>query len=187
MKKLLLFFLLLTIFSCSSTSKKNAAIADTLLDLKNSKSNQSVPADTVKPVQTKIEKPEKEVTDQKEVMDQKEVTDQYEDDFNQKAIVYRSDSSLNIFENIRADYKIFGYQAPDTNSKKLLLVSVFTKDVEGNPYNCTYGSYYGSAAMQPVHMKYVKIKGAFVEANLIKDKELLTPVFFLKSCVEFKD
>lgn len=54
--------------------------------------------------------------------------------FFQKAMINLSDSSLTVYENIRADYRIFGYQKPDTNSRKMILFSVFTSDVENNPY-----------------------------------------------------
>ncbi|MBB2148648.1 hypothetical protein [Pedobacter gandavensis] len=175
MNKLLLFFCLLLIFACGDARKKQTnTTADTLAS-KAKGHVESGQKDTVQSGPTKKEKPEAEAPDQ------------INDEMIQKAIVYRSDSSLNMFENIRADYRIFGYQAPDTNSRKLLLVSVFTKDVEGNPYHCDYGSYYYSGAMEDTQIKFVKRTGDFVEANLIKDKVILTPIFFHKSWVEFKD
>ena len=175
MNKLPLVFIVLTIFACNGTRKDSAkSIADTL-NSKDRGNIKSMSRDTVKATQTKT------------ILPENEANDLINDDFIQKAIVYRSDSSLNMFENIRADYKIFGYQAPDTNSRKLLLVSVFTKDVEGNPYNCEYGSYYGSNFMEGITIKYVKSTGNFVEANLIKGKVVLTPIFIQKNWVEFKD
>lgn len=175
MNKLLLFFFLVTFISCGDAEKKNAATLADTLNLKNKDNVVSVPKDVVKPVPTKMDKYEEKVSDQ------------LEDEFIQKAIIYRRDSALSIFGNIRADYKIFGYQAPDTNSRKLLLISVFTNDVEGNPYRCDYGAYYSSAAIENTRIKYVRSTGNFVEANLIKDHVILTPIFFQKSWVEFKD
>ncbi|WP_222536881.1 hypothetical protein [Pedobacter polysacchareus] len=175
MNKLPLFLFLLVIFGCGDTQKKNAT---TLADTSGSTNNnqvESIKRDSVKPAPTKIEKTEADV--------QNEINEE----FIQKAIIYRSDSSLNIFGNIRADYKIFGYQKPDTNSRKLLLVSVFTSDVKDNPYRCEYGAYYSSNEMENTRLKYVRKSGDFIEANLIKDEVILTPIFFHKNWVEFKD
>lgn len=113
---------------------------------------------------------------------------QMSEEFFQKAIIDLSDSSLTVYQNIRADYRIFGYQKPDTNSRKMIFFSVFTPDVEGNPYNCPYGSYYYSGAMQDTQIKYIKNSGAFVEAHLIKENNILpTPIYILKDWVTFEE
>lgn len=114
-----------------------------------------------------------------------EATKMSEDAF-QKAIVNLQDSSLTVYENIRADYRIFGYQQPDTNSKKMVFFSVFTPDVENNPYQCPYGAYYSSGAMQDTHMKYIGKTGDFVKANLIKNKTVLAPIYILKDWIQFE-
>lgn len=174
MNKLILFLLLLTMIACGGAQKNNTTIglADTL-GSKKSYNAKSILKDTVKSSQAKIEEPEEGLLDK------------LHEDFIQKAVISKSDSSLTIYQNIRDDYRIFGYQEPDTNSRKLLLVSVFTSDVEGNPYNCVYGSYYGSGAMQDMKMKYTRAIGGFVEVNLIRNNIILTPIFFEKSWVEF--
>ena len=113
---------------------------------------------------------------------------QMSEEFFQKAIIDLIDSSLTVYQNIRADYRIFGYQKPDTNSRKMIFFSVFTPDVEGNPYNCPYGSYYYSGAMENTQIKYIKNSGAFVKTHLIKDENtLLTPIYFLKDWVQFEE
>lgn len=173
MNKLLLPLFLVLIFGCGDTQKKNNT---TLADTSSSANKvESIQKDSLKPSPTN--------TENSEAVVQNEINEASI----QKAIVYRSDSSLNMFENIRADYRIFGYQKPDTNSKKLLLVSVFTNDVKDNPYHCEYGAYYSSNAMENTRLKYVRKTGDFIEANLIKDEVILTPIFFQKNWVEFKD
>ncbi|RZL34336.1 MAG: hypothetical protein EOO96_10145 [Pedobacter sp.] len=113
---------------------------------------------------------------------------QMSEEFFQKAIIDLSDSSLTVYQNIRADYRIFGYQLPDTNSRKMIFFSVFTPDVENNPYNCPYGSYYYSGAMQDTQIKYIKNSGAFVKTHLIKDKNtLLATIYFLKDWIQFEE
>ncbi|MBC8984959.1 hypothetical protein H9X96_04130 [Pedobacter sp. N36a] len=175
MNKLILFILLIFIFGCGDTQKKKTM---TLADTSSSTNNdhvESIQKDSIKPAPKKIKKPEELV--------QNEINAE----FIQKAIVYRRDSSLNIFGNIRADYRIFGYQKADTNSRKLLLVSVFTSDVKDNPYRCEYGAYYSSSDIENTRLKYVRKTGDFIEANLIKNGVILTPIFFQKNWVEFKD
>ena len=175
MNRGLLFLLLILIFGCGDAPKKKAdSSADSLKSTNNDKVTPII-KDPINPDPANTAAPEADVPDQ------------INEGAIQKAIVYRSDSSLNMFENIRADYRIFGYQKPDTNSRKLLLVSVFTNDVKDNPYRCEYGAYYSSPAMENTRLKYIRKTGDFIEANLIKDEVILTPIFFQKNWVEFKD
>jgi ribosomal protein S24E len=112
---------------------------------------------------------------------------QMNEEFFQKAIIDLNDSSFTVYQNIRADYRIFGYQKPDTSAKKMILFSVFTSDVEDNPYKCPLGSYYYSGALQDTKIKYIKNNGKFVETHLIKETNILpTPIFFLRNWVEFE-
>ena len=108
-----------------------------------------------------------------------------DDDFLLKATVSRKDSSIWLAGNIRMDYRIFGYAAPDTLSEKLLLLSVFTNDVKDNPHHCKFGAYYDSPGMQDLSLKYTGRKGGFVQANLLRQQEVLQPVFFEKRWIEF--
>lgn len=167
--------LLVLIFGCGDAQKKKAnTSADTLKSTNNNKVTPII-KDPINPAPTETATPDADVPDQ------------INEGAIQKAIVYRSDSSLNMFENIRADYRIFGYQKPDTNSNKLLLISVFTNDVKDNPYRCVYGAYYSSNAMENSRLKYIRKTGDFIEANLIKNEVIVTPIFFQKNWVEFKD
>lgn len=102
-----------------------------------------------------------------------------------KAIVWKADSSITVNANIKLDHRIFGYAEADTNSRKLLLFSVFTDDVEGNPYECPFGSYYDSSGMEELEMKFVKKEGNFVKADLLKEKKAISSVYFDKNWVEF--
>ena len=73
-----------------------------------------------------------------------------------KATISKADSIISLTANIRRDPRIFGYQKPDINSKKMILLSVFTKDVEGNPFKCAYGSYYQTSNMKSMDIKFLK-------------------------------
>lgn len=115
-----------------------------------------------------------------------EATQMNEDAF-QKAIISLQDSSLVVYGNIREDYRIFGYEKPDTNSRKLIFFSVFTTDVKGNPYRCPYGAYYSTTDMINSEIKYLSNAGNFIKANFIKDKAVLSPIYILKDWVKFEE
>lgn len=176
MKNLLIILLLIGFFSCKNTSTKT--VENTKNDTVTTKTDGVAVVDQV-PI------PPKKTIAKDTIRNYKDT--QISEEFFQKAIVDLQDSTLTVYQNIRADYRIFGYQKPDTNSRKMIFFSVFTPDVEGNPYQCPYGSYYYSGAMQNTKIKYVKKTGAFVEAHLIKDNQLLpNPIYFLKNWVEFE-
>jgi len=104
----------------------------------------------------------------------------------QRAIISKTDSSFHVYSNIRADYRIIGYQFPVLTSKKLVLFSVFTTDVQDNPHRCTYGSYYGSPNQDELLIKYTGDAGSFVQAKISRDLEEASTVYFEKRWVEFE-
>jgi len=128
--------------------------------------------------QTKVHKPD--------TIRNVKATQMNEDAF-QKAIISLQDSSLVVYGNIREDYRIFGYEQPDTNSRKLIFFSVFTTDVKGNPYHCPYGAYYSTTDMINSEIKYLSNAGNFIKANFIKDKAVLSPIYILKDWVKFEE
>jgi hypothetical protein len=101
-----------------------------------------------------------------------------------RAQISKSDSVFWVSGEIKCDYRIFGYSAPDINSEKLILFSVFTKDVEKNPYKCSLGAHYDSNAIAEV--RYIKDTGKFVKTRLLSNGKSFD-VFFLKTNVEFTD
>lgn len=172
MKNLLIIMMLTAIMGCKNSTDKVKLNQDTLKVAEE------------KPAQKQETIAEPKVV-KKDTIRNEELT-QMSEDFFQKAVINLSDSSFTVYQNIRADYRIFGYEEPDTNSRKILFFSVFTPDVEGNPYKCPFGSYYYSGAMENTQIKYTKTVGSFIKANLIKDKTtIISPVYFLKSWVEF--
>ena len=103
-----------------------------------------------------------------------------------KAVVSKSDSIISITANIRRDYRIFGYKKPDTSSKKLILFSVFTNDVENNLFKCPYGSYYQTSSMQNMKIKFLAKNGLFIKAAIIKDNATSEIIYFLKKWIDFE-
>ncbi|MGB8191513.1 MAG: serine hydrolase [Chitinophagaceae bacterium] len=105
----------------------------------------------------------------------------------QRAQISKRDSILLVNQNIRKDYRIFGYERPDTSSSRLILFSVFTRDVQNNPYRCTYGAYYSSPAIKEKEIKFIGHAGAFVKTALIIQGKIVCELYFEKRWVEFVD
>lgn len=104
-----------------------------------------------------------------------------------KAIVFlkEGDSTINLIANIKQDHRIFGYAKPDIKSERLLLLSVFTDDVENNPFGCKLGAYYETAGMGELTLKYISSNGNFVKAVAIDKTNKSTIVYFEKKVIEF--
>lgn len=86
--------------------------------------------------------------------------------------------------SMKKECRIFGYQEPDKKSKRLILFSIWTFDVEKNPCNCQFGSYYETPSMN-MKLKYLETKNSFIKAALIKDEKQIAIVYFEKKWVEF--
>jgi len=104
-----------------------------------------------------------------------------------KAIVFlkEGDSTINLIANIRQDHRIFGYAKPDIKSERLLLLSVFTDDVENNPFGCKLGAYYETAGMDELTLKFISSNGNFVKAVAIDKTNKSTIIYFEKKVIEF--
>lgn len=95
-----------------------------------------------------------------------------------KAHVSRRDSSISLTADIRLDHRLFGYAIPDLNSERLLLFSVFTNDVEKNPFGCKLGSYYDTRGMQNIKLKFLQTDGNFIKAMATDSSNNLTTLYF---------
>lgn len=103
-----------------------------------------------------------------------------------KAYVSSSDSLIYLTANIRKDHRIFGYAEPNTNSKRLLLLSVFTNDVENNPFKCELGAYYDTSGMENLTLKYQGKEGNFIKALATDKTDKVQTVYFEKKWMEFE-
>lgn len=95
-----------------------------------------------------------------------------------------ADSSIWLQANIRLDHRFFGYAKPDIHSKRLILFSVFTNDVEHNPFGCRYGSYYETSGMaDSLKLVFAGYTGNFIRAKLVntsQDDQEITSIYFEK-------
>lgn len=105
-----------------------------------------------------------------------------------KAFVFLKDgdSTINLTANIRQDHRIFGYAKPDIKSERLLLLSIFTNDVENNPFGCKLGAYYDTGGMDELTLKYISTNGNFVKATATDKENNLTTIYFEKKWIEFE-
>lgn len=104
-----------------------------------------------------------------------------------KAYVFLKDgdSTINLTANIKQDHRVFGYANPDIKSERLLLLSVFTNDVENNPFGCKLGAYYDSGGMDEMTIKYTSTTGNFVQATVTDKTNKSTTIYFEKRWIEF--
>jgi 5-hydroxyisourate hydrolase-like protein (transthyretin family) len=97
------------------------------------------------------------------------------------------DSTIYVTANIRKDHRIFGYAKPNIKSEKLILFSVFTNDVEGNPFHCKLGAYYETSGYKEAVIKYLETVNTFVKAVVINNsanEEII--IFFEKKWIELE-
>ena len=103
-----------------------------------------------------------------------------------KAYVSSSDSSIFLAANMRQDHRIFAYAQADVNAKRLLLLSIFTNDVENNPFGCELGAYYDTAGMGDLSLKFVSVEGEFVKALAMDKTGKATTLYFEKQWIDFE-
>ena len=103
-----------------------------------------------------------------------------------KARVSLKDSILSITYNKFSDHRIFGYAKPTIHSKRMLLLSIFTNDVEGNPYKLPYGAYYQSNDMDSLQLKYIADEGLFSKFILLKHNTTKDTLYLEKRWIDFE-
>jgi hypothetical protein len=100
-----------------------------------------------------------------------------------KLIVSRKDSSISITVSKYLDHRIFGYQKPSVKSKKLILISCFTADVENNGFELPLGAYYELDKNHKI--KFLKSESEFITAKFILNGKNRGNVYFEKKWIEF--
>ena len=116
------------------------------------------------------------------------VKSKYELDKNYYSKAYiEKDSTIWIPQNINSEIKIFGFKSKDSLSKKMILISVLTKDVESNPYNCKYGSYYHTQSMDDLILKYLSTENQFMKIAVLKKGILVDTVYMEEKWFEFSE
>lgn len=98
----------------------------------------------------------------------------------------KKDGSILMSANIKKDHRIFGYKNKDINSEKMMLISIFTNEVEHNPFGCKYGAFYDTSEMIGMKLKYIATENDFLKIEIIKNKKTIDEVYMLKKWFEFE-
>jgi hypothetical protein len=104
-----------------------------------------------------------------------------------KAYISPADSSFFLMANMRADHRMIGYEKPDTLSKGLILFSVFTNDVENNPFNYPLGAYYDSYSLNKLALKYVGHTDNYYQIEATDSNLQISELYFDKKWVAFEN
>lgn len=102
-----------------------------------------------------------------------------------KALISKNDSLIWLVVNMKRDHRIFGFEKPDINSKRMILLSIFTNDVENNPYSCPYGAFYDTVGMKNTTLKFKENIGDFSKIEIL-NKNTKEIVYFEKKWLEFE-
>ena len=94
-----------------------------------------------------------------------------------------NDSLFDIRADMKKDHSFFGYQKPNITSKKLILFSIFTNDIDGNPFKCELGSYYDMTDSEGLEIKYQNTQGDFIETIISNENGEKTVVYFEKKWI----
>lgn len=140
---------------------------------------------------TLVQRPKTPTLSRLDSIDQANATTILESDELTKAQVNLStkDSIIRLRANIRVDHRFFGYEQPNIQSKKLLLFSIFTNDVQDNPFQLKFGAYYETSGLDDkgLKLKYLRTKDDFIEAELIDVSGYpVTTIYFEKKWVDIK-
>jgi hypothetical protein len=100
-------------------------------------------------------------------------------------VVNRNDSSVFITANMSLDHRIFGFAKPDINSRRLILYSVFTCDIENNPFHCILGSFYDTGDSASPVLKFKGMQGVFAEMTATQKEGNTTIIYVKKKWISF--
>lgn len=96
------------------------------------------------------------------------------------------DNSIWITASMKKDHRIFGYKSKNIYSEKMILLSVFTNEVENNPFGCRYGAFYDTNGMKDIKLKYMSTEEDFLKIEIIQDGETIDVVYMLEKWFEFE-
>lgn len=88
-----------------------------------------------------------------------------------KAYIFLSDSSFALAADMKKDHRFYGYKKPDVTSKKLILFSIFSNDVDGNPFNLPLGAYYDTRFNDDFSLKYSGEENGFTKVDIVGKKQ----------------
>jgi len=100
-----------------------------------------------------------------------------------------TDNIIWLKADIKRDHRFFGYEKPNTKSKRLILFSILTNDVEDNPFGCTFGAFYETAGLDSLGLIFESNKGSFIKTKLVRpdfNNTVISYIFFERKWFTFK-
>lgn len=97
------------------------------------------------------------------------------------------DSTIWIASDMKVDHQIFGYKKKDITSQKMIVISIFTGDVENNPHECKYGAFYNTEGMDEFHLKYLETDGDFAKVAFMKNKRKIDEFYMEAKWIVFEE
>lgn len=95
-----------------------------------------------------------------------------------KAYVDPETNKIDLWADIKLDHRFYGFEKADVSSKRLILFSIFTDDVENNPFSLPLGSFYSTANVEGGVFKFISEEGNFVKAEHTDKDNNTTTVYF---------
>ena len=90
-----------------------------------------------------------------------------------KAYISPTDSIVGVGADMKKDHRFFGYEKPDTTSKRVILFSIFTSDVDGNPFDMELGSHYDTNSIEDFTLKFLSDDGQFSKIEAIGKNQII--------------
>lgn len=87
------------------------------------------------------------------------------------------DGAIYLSQDKFRDHRLVGYAEPDTTSRKLIVISSSTSDVDGNPHQCPLGAYYSSDDMEDLSLTLDRRQGAFAAVTVTDASDKKTTVY----------
>ena len=103
-----------------------------------------------------------------------------------KGQIQKADSLIWITASKYRAHRIIGYELPDVNSKRLIMISGWTNDVQNNPYNLKYGAHYTSDHKDSIYLKLDSFKGEFARVKILSKGKPIDVVYLEKRFLEFE-
>ena len=104
-----------------------------------------------------------------------------------KAYLDKETNEIDLWADIKKDHRFYGYEKPDLGSKRLILLSIFTNDVDGNPFDLPLGAYYSTADIEGGIFTFKGEKEDFVEVEFKDRDDKKTTLYFEKKWIVLEE
>jgi len=104
-----------------------------------------------------------------------------------KAYVDLDDKNFVLWADMKMDHRFYGFEKPDLNSQKLILFSIFTNDVDGNPFELPLGAHYSTADIEDGSFTFQGEEDGFVQVEFTDGNGKNNTLYFERKWVSIGD